>query len=72
MLYSCTERTVDASTICRAVHRYSMTCQRIKHVSWRQSDTKWAEFQAEMSAFDAFTFLWIDETGFDNRNAILK
>jgi hypothetical protein len=72
MLYSSTGCMVDASTICRAVHRCGMTRQRIKHVSLKQSDTKRLEFQAEMSAFVASTFLWIDETGFNNRNAIRK
>ena len=72
MLYSSTGRMVDASTICRTVHRFGMTRQRIKHVSLRQSDTKRAEFQAEISTFDASMLLWIDETGFDNRNAIRK
>ena len=72
MLCSSTGRMVDTSTICRTVHCLGMTRQRIKHISLKQSKAKRAEFQAEMSVFDASMLLWIDKTGFNRRNGIRK
>ena len=72
LLYHSTSRWVDASTICRTVHRLGMTRQRIKHVSLQRSEVKRAEFWAEFSAFEPSMMLWVDESGCDRRNALRK
>ena len=72
LLYHSTSRWVDASAICRTVHRLGMTRQRIKHVSLQRSEVKRAEFWAEFSAFEPSMMLWVDESGCDRRNALRK
>ena len=72
LLYHFTSHWVDASTICRTVHRLGMTRQRNKHVSLQRSEVKRAEFWAEISAFEPSMMLWVDETGCDRRNALQK
>lgn len=72
LLYHSTSCWVDASTICRTVHRLGMTRQHIMHVSLLRSEVKQAEFWAEISAFEPSMMLWVDETGCDRRNSLRK
>ena len=67
-----TGRLIDTSTICRAVKRLGMTCQRIRHLVLQRSEVKRAEFAAEMHILDPSMIIWIDEMGSDRRNALRK
>lgn len=68
-----TGRWVHESTICRCLRRLGMTRQKIQHVALQRSDSKRAEFIANvMMVFDSSLCLWIDETGCDQRNAQRK
>jgi len=49
-----------------------MSRQRIKFSSPSQSDIVRAEFLAKISAYDPSFMLWVDESGFDNRNHLRK
>ena len=60
-----TGRLIDTSTICRAVKRLGMTCQRIRHIVLQRSEAKRAEFAAEMNILDPSMIIWIDEMGSD-------
>ena len=71
-LYSKTLLWVGQSTICRTVHRIGMTRQRIKHIAMQRSEIKRAEFWSEITMFDPAMLIWIDETGWDLRNALRK
>jgi len=66
-VFDSTGTWVHVSTICRAVHHIGMT-----HLSCKRSEVKRAEFWSEVCIFDSSMFLWIDETGFDNRNLLRK
>ena len=54
---------VDASTMCRTAHRLGMPCQQIKHISLKLKEQNFRQRRRSL------THLWIDETGFDCRNA---
>lgn len=71
-LYSKTMHQVDASTICRTLHRIGMSHQKIKHFSMNRCEVKRARFWAEIISFDANMFVWVDETGCELRNALRK
>ena len=55
-LYSRTLHWVDASTICRTMHRIGTTCQVIRHIALQCS---WYD----ITMFNTSMLLWIDETG---------
>ena len=63
---------VGAATICRTLKIMGCTRQRMRHVALQQSESMRAKFMAEISIYDPAMFLWIDESGFDNRNSIRK
>ena len=63
---------VSAATICRTLIFMGCTRQRMHHVILQQSQSMKAKFMAEISIYDPSMFLWIDESGFDNRNSIRK
>ena len=63
---------VGAATICRTLKFMGCTRQRMRHVAIQQSESMRAKFMAEISIYDPTMFLWIDESGFDNRNSIRR
>ena len=63
---------VDASTICRTMHRIGMIHQVIRHIALQRSELKRAEYWYDISMFNTSMLLWIDETGCDLRNALRK
>ena len=63
---------VGAATICRTLKFMGCTRQRMHHVAIQQSESMRAEFMAEISIYDPTMLLWIDESGFDNRNSVRK
>ena len=71
-LYSRTMQWVDASTICRCLHRIGLSHQKIKYYCMSRSENKRAEFWAEISHFDPSMIVWVDETGCELRNALRK
>ena len=49
-----------------------MTCQHIHHIALQRSESKRADFSAEIDMFDPSMLVWLDETGCDQRNALRK
>lgn len=71
-LYSITMQWVHESTICRTLHRIGMSYQQIKRYSLSRSEQKRADFWAEFTHYEPNMILWVDETGFELRNAFRK
>ena len=63
---------VSAATICRTLKFMGCTRQRMRHVALQQSESMRAKFMAEISIYDPAMFIWIDESGFDNRNSVRR
>ena len=61
---------VDSSTICRTFQRLGFTQQKIKHLPQYQSEEARLQYMAEICAYDPSMFIWLDETGCDERNAV--
>lgn len=64
-LYSRALNWIDASTICRTMHRIGVTHQVIRHIELQWCEHKRAEYWYDISIFNTLMFLWIDETGCD-------
>ena len=64
--------SVSISTICRTLKYMDCSRQVIRHVATQQSDELRAKFMAEVSMYDPYMFLWIDESGCDRRNYMRK
>lgn len=71
-LYTRTTHWVDVATICRTLRRIGMSRQVIKHYAVQQSEFKRAEFWLEFNCYDPTLIVWIDESGFNKRNALRK
>lgn len=69
-LESTTGTTVHESTICRTIHHLGFTRKRIEHIALQRSDVLRGQFMSEISIFDPHTLVWIDESGFRQRNSI--
>ena len=65
-----TGKRVHPSTICRTIHHFGLTMQKLRNLAIQRSDERRAEFMAELSLFDPSMFVWLDETGSDWRNSI--
>ena len=63
---------LHTSTICKSLHRMGCTRQKIQHIALQRSDQSRAKFMAEISIYDPSMFVWIDETGCDQRNCRRK
>jgi transposase len=69
-LYSATGHWVDLSTILRTLHRANISRQVIKHHGIQRSESRRAEYWSEFKYFGPSMIVWIDESGFDGRNAM--
>ena len=69
-LYDATGTWVHLSTICRAVHCLGFTRKRLQHIALQRSDDLRAQYMSEISLFDPCTLVWVDESGFRQRNSI--
>ena len=69
-LYDTTGTWVHVSTICRTVYRLGYTRKRLQHIALQRSDDLRAQYMAEISLFDPCTLVWVDESGFRQRNSI--
>ena len=71
-LYAHTLHWVDVATICRTLQRIGMTRQVIRHYAWQRSELSRAEFWLEFWYHSPEMIIWIDESGFNKRNALRK
>ena len=69
-LFDTTGTWVHESTICRTIHRLSFTRKKLQHIAFGRSEDLRAKFVADISIFDPRMFLWVDESGFRQRNSI--
>ena len=71
-IVSLTNITVSPSTICRLLRRYGITRKRVRQVALQRNDVFRGTFMAHCSLFSRDKFVWLDETGSDNRDHIRK
>ena len=63
---------VSTPTICRTLRSMGCTRQVMRRVAIKRSDTLRARYMAEISIYDPRMFVWLDETGCDQRNTLRK
>lgn len=63
---------VDISTICRFLQKCGFTRQKLRIVAMQQDQLLRQQFICDISAYNTDMFIFIDETGADNRNALRK
>ena len=61
-----------ALLLCRTLKRLGFSHKKIHYVALQQSEEKRMEFTAEVASLKPEMIVWIDESGFDWRNAIRK
>ena len=61
---------VHESTICRTIHRLGFTRKKIEHIAFQRSDDLRAQFMSSVSIYDPNSLIWVDESGFRQRNSI--
>lgn len=69
-LCDATGTMVHESTICRTIHHLGFTRKKIEHIAFQRSDDLRALFMSNISLFDPITLIWVDESGFQQRNSI--
>ena len=62
---------MSKSTICRETKRMGLTRKKMR-IATQRSDIARAHFMVQVENMSADTFIWIDETGSDKRNALRK
>lgn len=63
---------VSPPTICRILHRYGITRKKIRQVAVQRCYTLRGAFMAQTFMYKSHMFVWVDETGCDNRTHIRK
>ena len=63
---------VDISTICRFLQKCGFTRLKLRTVALQQDQFLRQQFICDMSAYSTDMFIFIDETGSDNRNTLRK
>ena len=64
---------VSPPTICRLIKRYGITRKKIRQIAKQRCDSLRGAFMAQCFAFSSRSmFVWVDETGTDNRDHIRK
>ena len=70
MLYENTGVNASESTIiCQTLKRFGFS---IQHVALQRSDVLIGEYQAKLSMYNSSSFIFVDETGCDRRDAIRR
>ena len=67
-----TRLTVSGSTICRVLQRHGYTRKKILQVAKQRCTAYRGAFMAEVFQYPRNFFVWVDETGSDNRDQIRK
>lgn len=63
---------VSSATVCRLLHRHSMSHKRVRQVALQRSLSLRGMFMAQVLLYDRHKFVWVDETGSDNRDYMRK
>lgn len=63
---------VCEATICNLLHRHGFTRKKIRQVAIQQSVELRGKFMAEALLYRKELFVWVDETGSDNRSCMRK
>ena len=63
---------VSKSTICREAKRMGLTRKKMRRIATKRSDIARAHYMVQVENMSAGTFIWVDETGPDKRNALRK
>ena len=69
-LFDASGTWVHESTICRTIHRIGFSRKKLQHIAYGRSEDLRAKFIADISIFDPHMCLWVDESGFRQRNSI--
>ena len=59
---------VSPATICRVIHRNGFTRKKLQQTALQRSVEYRGQFFAEVQFYDVKQFVWMDETGSDDRN----
>jgi hypothetical protein len=59
---------VSPATICRVIHRNGFTRKKLQQIALQRSVEYRGQFFAEAQFYDIKQFVWVDETGSDDRN----
>ena len=71
-LFDKTGKWVSKSTVCREAKRMGLTRKKMRRIATQRSDIVRAHFMVQVENMSADTFIWVDETGSDKRNALRK
>ena len=64
--------SMDVAIICRTLKFMGCTRQVMQRIALQRSEEMRAKFMAEVSVYDPYMLLWIDESGCDQRNCKRK
>ena len=67
-----TGTTVSGATVCRLLRKHGYTRKKIRQVAKQRSEELRGLFMARVLQFPREFFVWLDETGSDNRDQIRK
>jgi transposase len=63
---------VDTSTICRFLHSSGLTRQKLCYVALQRDELLRQKFTIDVSLYESNMFIFVDETGADQRNILRK
>ena len=63
---------VHNSTICHTVQHLGFCRKQLQRIALQCSDDLRNRFMAEISHFDPNMLVWVDESGFNCRNTIIR
>ena len=63
---------VSPATVCRLLHKHGFTRKRIRQTALQRSIYARGSFIAQVQLYDRQKFVWLDETGCDNRDYMRK
>ena len=71
-LLDTTGAMISLSTLCRFLQKIGFTHQRLKLAALQRDDFLRSQFALEVSTYDQDMFIFLDETGSDERNSVRR
>lgn len=71
-LFNATGRDISSTSICRLLSRHKFSRKKIQLVARQRSAAERITFMSQMPAYPQHCMFWIDESGFNQRNAIRR
>ena len=70
MIRNTLDVSVSPPTVCRVLQRHGITRKKIRHVALQRCYALRGAFMAQVFMYNRHMFVWVDETGCDNRTHI--